>query len=257
MSLPSEITQSYWIYHGSSNVERKDGDKYMIFHPPSNVELKDTGKWMLFYPKKLLDIKWQEICYLWNNHKLPGVIYMKCSTSLKNSRSNNDSDGVIILYCNNSDNEYEIMNIGKNIIPYIQDCPYKIIYYKTNLQTQIGTRATGITTNYLYKLNIETPIITSYSIPFFPDYVIDIPNSYTGGYDLSGIIIKNLKGRIIKPKLLSNGNMSWILKNPESSHPEYDILYNKNIIGSLSQTLYESDIRKIYNNLKSLNKNRV
>jgi hypothetical protein len=114
---------------------------------------------MLFYPKEMLDIKWKEMCNLWDNNKLLGVLSMKCSTGLKNERSSNDNEGVIILYCNNSGNEDEIMRIGKNIILYIQDYPNEHIFYKTDLQTRIGTKATGITINNTYMLNIEKPCI--------------------------------------------------------------------------------------------------
>ena len=139
MSLPTEITDSYWVFHGTSNAKEK----------------KDVGKWMLFYPKNMLDKKWKEMCILWDNNKLLGVLSMKCSTGKLNPRSSNDDEGIIILYCNNSGDEHEIMRIGKNIIPYIQDYPINRIFYKTDLQTRIGTKATGIKINYSYILNIE------------------------------------------------------------------------------------------------------
>ncbi len=233
MLSPTEVTDSYWVFYGQPSIERKD--------------IKDIGKWMLFYPKAKLDIKWQEFCKLYDENKLPGVLSMKCSTSLKSERSINDSEGVIILYCNNSSNEIEILNIGKSLIPYIQDYPSKNIYYKTDVQTYAGTNTTGSLTNHTYKITIEKPlIINSYPLPFFPDYTIDMPVSYIGGRDLTGITIRNKKGKPIKPKGTSAGNMIWVLKNPDSSNLGYDKLYNKNVVGALSQSLYESDIRAIY-----------
>jgi hypothetical protein len=141
MPTPTEITDSYWVFHGMPSIEHKD--------------IKDVGKWMLFYPKTKLDSKWAEFCGLYDETNLPGILSMKCSTSRKSSRSSNDSDGVIILYCNNSSNETEIMNIGKMIVPYIQDYPCKTIYYKTDLQTHIGTISTGSNTNHTYNITIE------------------------------------------------------------------------------------------------------
>ena len=47
------------------------------------------------------------------------------------------------------------MNIGNNIILYIQDYTNEYIYYKTDKQTANGTYATGSKVNYLYKLNIS------------------------------------------------------------------------------------------------------
>ena len=140
MALPTQITNAYWIYHGGLDV---------IFI--------DTGKWMLFYPKLLLDSKWIELCNLFDNGKLFGVVSMKCSTSMKNPRSStsNNDNGVIILYCNYSSNEEEIMNIGKKIVYYIQDYPSYAIYYKTDEQTLVGTKATGATKNYTYMIKIR------------------------------------------------------------------------------------------------------
>ena len=97
MPTPTETTDAYFVYHrpqdlfGTSSIERED--------------IKDVGKWMLFYPKSKLDSKWAELCGLYDETKLPGILSMKCSTSLKSSRSSNDGEGVIILYCNNSSNE--------------------------------------------------------------------------------------------------------------------------------------------------------
>jgi hypothetical protein len=142
MSLPTENTDSYWVYHGTSKVERKD-----------------VGKWMLFYPKTNLDLKWKEFCSLYDENNLSGILSMKCSTSLKSSRSSNQREGVIILYCNNSSNETEILNIGKGLSPYIQDYPKKTIYYKTDIQTLAGTIATGAVANHTYSITIESPVI--------------------------------------------------------------------------------------------------
>ena len=234
MPTPTEITDSYWVYHGISSIERKD-----------------VGKWMLFYPKSKLDSKWAEFCGLYDETKLPGILSMKCSTSLKSSRSSNDGEGVIILYCNNSSNKTEILNIGKRLVLYIQDYPNKTIYYKTDKQTRIGTKAIGTITNHTYSITIENPIvITSYPLPFFPDYTIDIPSSYNGGRDFTGITIKNKKGNPVNPKGIPTGSITWILKNPDSTNSDYQKLYKKNVVGTASQSLYDSDIRAIYAYLK-------
>jgi hypothetical protein len=237
MLTPTETTDSYWVYHGISSIERKD--------------IKDVGKWMLFYPKSKLDSKWVELCGLYDETKLTGILSMKCSTSLKSSRSSNDDEGVIILYCNNSSSETEILNIGNGLMHYIQDYPSKTIYYKTDTQTRAGTIATGTIANHTYKITIEKPIvITSYPLPFFPDYTIDIPSSYNGGRDLTGIIIKSKKGNPVNPKGIPTGSITWILKNPDSTNPDYQKLYKKNVVGTASQSLYDSDIRKIFIYLK-------
>jgi hypothetical protein len=77
---------SYWIYHGYSDEKRVD-----------------VGKWMLFWPQTLLAQKWLAICKAWDEGQLLGVI--GCSTEKPNPRSSNPAEGVIILYCNNSEDE--------------------------------------------------------------------------------------------------------------------------------------------------------
>jgi len=135
---PSKVNSLPWVYFGKK---------------PS--ETNDVGKWMLFYPVEKIDIKWKQFCELYSTEKLPGILSMKCSTAYKNPRSSNHNDSVIILYCNNSHDEEDIINIGKCILPYIHDYPSKAIYYKTDTQTREGTRATGKTVNSTYKLYIH------------------------------------------------------------------------------------------------------
>ena len=95
----------------------------------------------------------------------------------------------------------------------------------------------------------------SYPLPFFPDYTIEFPLYYEGGRNINGIIIINKKGLPIKPK----GNpltrdITWILKNPDSLNENYQKLYQKNVLGISSQSLYASDIIAIYKYLKNNHK---
>jgi len=143
MPTPTETIDWHWVYHGESSIYR--------------TYIKDVGKWMLFYPKSKLDSKWAEFCALYDETKLPGILSMKCSTSLKSPRSNNDGEGVIILYCNNSSTETEIRSIGNGLVPYIQDYLSNTIYYKTDMQTRVGTVATGAIVNHTYRITIEKP----------------------------------------------------------------------------------------------------
>lgn len=140
MRVPSEVSDNYWIYYGFDRLN----------------ESYNVGKWMLFYSKKMLDIKWAELCNAFNDNKLLGITCMKCSTAKKNDRASNNDDGVIILYCNNSENENEILDIGRNILNYIQDYSSTYIYYKTDIQTSLGTRATGMSYNWTYKLAVQS-----------------------------------------------------------------------------------------------------
>jgi len=133
MALPTKIFDKYWVYHGDQS---------------DLVDTIDIGKWMLFYTKTKIDSKWRELCDLFDNNKLSGVLLLKCSTS--RPTSNNNDSYVIILYCNNSSNKKEILNIGNNLIPYIQDHPKKKIYYKTDTQTRMGV----LSVNYTYSLEM-------------------------------------------------------------------------------------------------------
>jgi len=133
---PLEVSDSPWLYENFNG----------------GVGNVDTGKWMLFYNKSLMNEAWIIAKKLYRENKLIGVKSMKCSTSYENPRASTLEEGIIILYCNNSSNEETIMNIGKKIIEMFDYKEKEIIYYKTDLQTQKGTIATGSNKNHTYKL---------------------------------------------------------------------------------------------------------
>ena len=89
-------------------------------------------------------------------------------------------------------------------------------------------------------------LIMEYNLPYFPDYSIIFPSTYKG-YERknTGVIIINKKGKFIK-------GPSWKLNNPEFDKKGYNELYQKNVIGAYSQTIYEGDIYRIYDHLKKL-----
>jgi hypothetical protein len=134
--LPLEVSDFPWLYEINN-----EGVKYV-----------DTGKWMLFYDKSLINEAWVLSKKLYRENKLDGVISMKCSTAYENPRASTLDEGIIILYCNNSSNEETIMNIGKKIIEMFDYKENQFIYYKTDLQTREGTKATGSKKNHTYKL---------------------------------------------------------------------------------------------------------
>jgi len=135
---PMSVTDLPWVYEIMNKHK---------FDNPYNV-----GKWMLFCDKLHLDELWIKISQLYQDGMLPGVISMKCSTNYKNPRASNQSDGVIIIYCNNSHEEDDIMRCGHNIIEKLQYKSQNLIYYKTDDMTHTGTRATGQQLNHLYKI---------------------------------------------------------------------------------------------------------
>lgn len=121
-----------------------------LYEDKDDIESVNTGKWMLFYKKEKLSKKWKKAIKLYRDNKLEGVISMKCSTNYNDTRASDHSVGVIILYCNNSEKEDEIMKYGKNIKTLFKY--KKNMAYKTDLQTLKGTRATGAKKNWTYRL---------------------------------------------------------------------------------------------------------
>jgi len=115
-------------------------------------ELRDPGKWLLFYPKSKMNDAWEQAVNLYRGGKLIGVNSMKCSTNAENDRSSDERQGVIILYCSDSGNESEIMLIGRNVLGRFGYREKRMIFYKTDVQTKIGTSAMGEQRNYTYKL---------------------------------------------------------------------------------------------------------
>ena len=134
--LPMDVTDMAWLHERSNQP----------------VDLKDPGKWMLFYRNEKMNEKWQLAVDLYRKGVLTGVVNMKCSTAYDNDRSSDSSEGVIILYCNNSTDETTIMNIGRNIINQFGYTDKRNIYYKTDSQTMVGTGGTGVLRNHSYRL---------------------------------------------------------------------------------------------------------
>ncbi len=132
MKLPSYEIDNFWISH--------------TFYKPL---IEDSiGKWMLFYDKKILDQKYLQIIGAVFTKNAEGIFAMKCSTMKKNDRASNENKGVLILYCDDSSNEEKIKKIGLSIKKIM--CLEEKIYYKTNKQTETGTKATGQTKNSNY-----------------------------------------------------------------------------------------------------------
>ena len=130
---PLDVVDSPWLY-----------EKNM------DVEYRSDGKWMLFYEHNIFNEKWKLAICLFREQKLKNVVSMKCSTNSINERASSIDNGVIILYCNNSDDKSYIIDIGKNILKLFNH--KEKIYYKTDMQTMEGTKATGCAKNHKYYL---------------------------------------------------------------------------------------------------------
>lgn len=131
-------------------------DKFWICSDIKSSEHVNVGKWMLFYDKKYLNERWLLALKLFNKGDLGDVICLKCSTAMENSRASTKS-GIIIFYCNFSEDKQKILDIGCIIVSRMKYNGKKI-YYKTDHQTTLGTQSTGQQKNYLYSLDISDDI---------------------------------------------------------------------------------------------------
>lgn len=131
-------TDVYWIEHGNL--------------------ASNHGKWMLFYDRSRIDAEWSKMKKLYDESKLGKVVCMKVSGSKENPRASSKNEHVIILYCPECrEGEDTIMDIGKRIVENLSSYTNEYIYYKSNVQTVEGTRATGNQTNHQYKLSTRRP----------------------------------------------------------------------------------------------------
>ena len=131
---PLSVSDNPWLYENSGIISY------------------DTGKWMLFYPIGLMNEKWLLAKKLYREKKLYGINSMKCSTLFQNPRASDLNNGIIIIYSSDSSNEEKIRDIGKKILDSFNYTEQQMIYYKTDLQTDEGTIATGSRKNHTYQL---------------------------------------------------------------------------------------------------------
>ena len=148
---PMSVNNNPWLYERLN----KEAKNKIIQGDDSEVRKSSfggTGKWMLYFQKDQMNLSWELARQLLKTEQINGVRSMKCSTGFTNPRSSCSETGIIIFYCNNSDNEQYIIQIGKNILDLFKYKEQKYIYFKTDEQTEMGTIATGNKTNSKYKL---------------------------------------------------------------------------------------------------------
>jgi hypothetical protein len=96
------------------------------------------GKWVLSFDQKQIDVKWNELLDLYNEHTLPFVTGMKVSTA---KRTSDLEKYVIFCYCEGT--EAELMAWGKRLAEILD---YKsgngFMYYKSDeINLKIGVEA--------------------------------------------------------------------------------------------------------------------
>lgn len=113
------------------------------------------GKWLLFIPLDKMDSMWRISCQLYRQRQFRGITSIKSSTAMHNPRQSTIKQGVICFHCGPSDNEACMKRYGENIIKklgFANETGY--ISYKSEEQSNLGTRASGRTKNSLYKIEV-------------------------------------------------------------------------------------------------------
>jgi hypothetical protein len=115
---------------------------------------EDIGKWMFFYNKNRMDEKWLLVTKLFRENKLNQIIFgMKCSTAACGMGSNNESTGIILIYCTKSQDKEVIMMVGKELLVLFNYTHNPMIYYRSDLQsTQCNNKAPYNQKIYMYRL---------------------------------------------------------------------------------------------------------
>ena len=115
---PSRVTDVFWIYSRDS-----------IFQ---NHTDKHDGKWMMIFGLNDLDARWNQACNLFRDGRLKGISSIKVSTAKPNPESIfKPGEGIIIFYCGPSEDKYNIMEYGKNILKYMW-YPRSHFYFKSD-----------------------------------------------------------------------------------------------------------------------------
>ena len=137
--LPS-TAGGYWIYR------QRPMRESLIDAQVDASGMIQNGKWMLFYNKNRLDFWWVKACELFDAGRFGDqIISMKVSTSLANSRSSDDTKGVIVIFTPTAHKD-DILKWG-SMIQEAMDYG-DAMYFKTEAQTHAGTGATGQLTNH-------------------------------------------------------------------------------------------------------------
>ena len=115
--------------------------------PVQATEAVEDGKWMLFYPQEEMDARWQEACENVRAGRFGVVSRIKASTFQEDPRSSDHTKGVIVLYTPETSKDI-VMESGRRIMEAMN---YQVtMYFKTNLQTAMGTAATGQSKNHTF-----------------------------------------------------------------------------------------------------------
>lgn len=140
--VPSEVLDNLWLWEGAEVFERP----------------KEAGKWLQFHKNgPELDAAWELAKKKYRSGELNGIFGMKVTTAMKNPRERPNPEGVLLFYCSPSDDEEHIMECGNRILEHL---PYgkPIMCFKSDKQTDGGTRSTGQQVNHMYTIQIKSEV---------------------------------------------------------------------------------------------------
>ena len=113
------------------------------------------GKWMLFFNVKYVNKMWEKALTLYYNGELTGIQSIKTSTAAKNPRAGDKNRGAIRFKCGPSDDEELMKSYGRNLVKRFNYwISFGFISYKTDEQSEMGTRATGNRRNFVYRIQV-------------------------------------------------------------------------------------------------------
>lgn len=145
MRKPTKVYGSAWIYEEIPEISK------ICPNPEWNC-----GNWMMFFDNAMVDQKWEQAVNLYRQGKLNGIHALKVSTMRENCKNTDNSFQVIMFCCGPSDDQYLMLEIGNNLLNYIDyKNPDGAMYFKADSQSFLRKpRPTGNKNNFKYRITV-------------------------------------------------------------------------------------------------------
>lgn len=163
-----------WAKTQGINIEQPMEEKEVLFICDEDKAIAERyaidpgygGKWILILPNRFMNNTWAECCSLYRKGQLTGITLIKSSTSAYNPRQFNSEEGVIMFHCGPSNDKEKMMSYGQTILHKL-NCfsPSGRLPYKSDVQSQKGTLATGNNGNSLYSIALPREPFSQFSEP--------------------------------------------------------------------------------------------
>lgn len=201
------------MIHTLSNVV----DTY-LFYPQHETLHGCFGKWLIFCFKQHLNELWIKLHAVVDALRaVGGIVCMKVSTSRPNPHAARSDIGVIMIYTPMHPLEEQtrqtILNVGQYLFCAFHDAqgfnaplqfsPNNRIYYKTQEQSRVGSRMTGVMHNTLTSLILPKHCVkpsSSSSVPSNPLTLQKDPKTKMQGFTMTPLMLHNM-GAVWNPDL--------------------------------------------------------